>query len=180
MLEDKNMIRAVLSENMGKKEVNLLLGILLSDVEQLESVFNMIFEPDERIAWHAAWVIEKVSERDASLISEDKNLHLINFILKNKHQGLQRLCLSILFNLPVYLPVSVNFINLCFDQMLSTRQSVGVQVLSMKMLIKICKIEKDFVPELIALLENAEDSMYSAGFVAAKRNALKSLNINKK
>ena len=112
MLEDKNMIRAVLSENMGKKEVNLLLGILLSDVEQLESVFNMIFEPDERIAWHAAWVIEKVSERDASLISDDKNLQLINFVFNNKHQGLQRLCLSILFNLPVYLLVSVNFINL--------------------------------------------------------------------
>ena len=64
--------------------------------------------------------------------------------------------------------------------MLSTRRSVGIQVLSMKILIKICKIEKDFVPELIALLENAEDSMYPAGFVAAKRNALKSLNINKK
>ena len=175
MSEDSNFIRAVLSGNMGKKEVEMIRSLLLHDAEQLEYVFSLIFDTDEKIAWHAAWVIEKVSEHDANLISEDKNRQLVGFVLRNKHQGLQRLCLSILFNLAVCLPVSVDFIILCFVQMLSTRQSVSVQVLSMKYLNNICMIEKDFVPELKVTLENADNAMYSAGYNAAKRHILKSL-----
>ena len=179
MPEDEVMIRAILSETIGRKEVDWVVKILLHDAGLFESVFRMIFEPDEKIAWHAAWVIEKISEKNTSFFSDEKNRQLTGLVLFNKHQGLQRLLLSILFNLPVHQPVSVEFINLCFEQMVSTRRSVGVQVLSMKVLSKICMVEKDFVPEMIASLENAEDSMYSAGYVATKRYLLKSLNIKR-
>lgn len=176
---DDKMIRAVLSKTIGKKEVDMLRTILLNDVGQFEAVFQMIFSTNKKIAWHAAWVIEKVSKKEARFFSDEKNLQLINFVLSNKHPGLQRLCFIILFYLPVYQPVSVEFINLCFEQMLSPRKSVGVQVLSMKMLRKIGMIEKDFIPELIASLENADDNLYSPGFIAAKRKVIKSLNNNR-
>ena len=60
MSEDSNFIRTVLSGNMGKKEVEMIRSLLLHDAEQLEYVFSLIFDTDEKIAWHAAWVIEKV------------------------------------------------------------------------------------------------------------------------
>lgn len=54
MSEDNNFIRAVLSGNMGKKEVEMIRSLLLHDAEQLEYVFSLIFDTDEKIAWHAA------------------------------------------------------------------------------------------------------------------------------
>ena len=180
MPEVEKKIRAVLSETIGKKEVDWVVEVVMYDAGLFDSVFSMIFEPDEKIAWHAAWVIEKVSEMDTELFSDEKYRQLTTLVIINKHQGLQRLCLSTLFNLPVIQPISVEFINLCFNQMLSIRQSVGVQVLSMKILTKICLIEKDFVPELIASLENVEENNYSAGFIACKKYVLKSLNTRAK
>ncbi|MHB9055456.1 MAG: hypothetical protein ACYC2P_04795 [Paludibacteraceae bacterium] len=179
MSVDDKMIRAILSKTIGKKEVDMLLNILLNDGGKFEAVFQMIFSTNKKIAWHAAWIIEKVSKRDARFFPEEKNLQLINFVLSNKHPGLQRLCFTILFYLPVCQPVSVEFINLCFEQMLSPRESVGVQVLSMKILRKIGMIEKDFIPELIASLENADDNLYSPGFLTAKTNVIKSLINNR-
>lgn len=180
MSENDHMVRAFLSETIGRKEVNLLRDILLEDTEQFESVFQMIFEQDEKIAWHAAWVVEKVSEANPLLFSDVHKQSLIQFVLTNEHQGLLRLCLSILLNLPVYQPVSVEFVNACFNRMLFPRESVAVQVLSMKILGEICRIEADFIPELIACLENVEESLYTSGYLAAKRTVLKSLVYNKK
>ncbi len=177
MQEDNNLISAILSENMHRKDVDMLVDFLMHDSDSFGMVFQMIFETDKRKAWHAAWVIEKVCRKDSELISEEKNRILINFLLVNQHEGLQRICLTILTLLPVHFPVSVDFINKCFDQMLSPRRSISVQVLSMKMLCKICSIEKDFIPELKATLENTESSMYSPGYKAAKTHVLKSLEI---
>lgn len=61
--------------------------------------------------------------------------------------------------------------------MLSPKSSIGVQALSMKILLRISEIEKDFRSELTVCLENTDDELYSAGFRASKRTVLKSLKL---
>ncbi len=172
------MIRSILAGNIGKKQVEDISLMLLQDKEEFERVFNMIFDKEQPIAWHAAWVVEKVSEKVPSSISNKQNLRLINLVLTNNHQGLQRICLSILYNLPIYQPISVEFVNRCFEMMLSPKYSIGVQCLAMRVLFKISEVEKDFKLELLAYLENMDDEFYSTGFKASKRNVLKSLKMS--
>lgn len=174
------MIRDLLAGNIGIKEINAISMVLLQDREQFEQVFEMIFEETQPLAWHAAWVIEKVSEKQPSHITNEQNLRVINLVLTTDHRGLQRLGLSILHNLPVYQPISVEFINRCFDMMLSPKFSVGVQCLAMKVLMKISEVEEDFKSELSVYLENLDDDLYSRGYKACRRNVLKSLNLSVK
>lgn len=171
------MFREILAGTIGKKEVDEISDFLLHDSEQLEKVFRMIFDENQPLSWHAAWIIEKVSEKNPSLITFDKNFQLVNLVLINRHQGLQRICLSILYNLPIYQPISIEFVNKCFEWMLSPKSSIGVQALSMKILLRISEIEKDFRSELTVCLENTDDELYSAGFRASKRTVLKSLKL---
>ena len=118
---------------------------------------------------------EKVSEVDHSMFTDEDYRQLIDFTLTNKEDSLQRLCLSVLFNLPFRKPLSVEFINNCFEQMISPKKPVGVQVLSMKILHKICLVEPGFTDELLLSLENLDYFNYSAGFEAARNQVIKSL-----
>ncbi|NLI71869.1 MAG: hypothetical protein GX361_03970 [Bacteroidales bacterium] len=137
--------------------------------------FSQIRNKNTDIAWRASWVLEKVSETNPKLFTDYHNRQLLELTTTNQHDSLQRLCLSILFNLPLSLPISVNFVNRCFEQMTSPEETVGVQVLSMKMLARICEAEPAFTQEFLSSLENTDDELFSKGFVAAKKHTIKKL-----
>lgn len=177
MSESQQVFLDVLSTSMGRKEVDWLSYEAILSEDNFNLFFSLIFGEDKKIAWHACWVIEKVSEQAPELFKREHNQQLVDFTLINRHDGLQRLCLSILLNLPILQPISVEFINRCFEQMVSPKEPVAAQVLSMKMLGRICELEPEFTPELIYSLENTDDSLYSKGYLAAKNNLLKRLRI---
>ena len=64
--------------------------------------------------------------------------------------------------------------------MISPRKPVGVQVLSMKILRKICIAVPDLGDELLVILENTDDLTYSPGFISARKHVIKSLKTNSK
>jgi len=141
----------------------------------MDIVYRLIFDPEIKVAWRAAWVCQKISEKYPEWYSDSQFNELSAFALTTRHGGLQRGCLSILNNLPVPVNISVDFINTCFEWMVSLKSPIAVQALSMKMLYRICLIEPDFKHELIAYLENIDSGAYSAGFNSTRRNVLKLL-----
>lgn len=178
MSENQNTFMEVLSANMGKREVDWLCNEAVLNRDTFRLFFQLMFREDTKTAWHSCWVLEKVSRKAPELFQEDQIKILVDFTLTNRHDGIQRLCLSILFNLPLYQPISVEFINNCFERMMSPKETVGVQVLSMKMLGRICDAEPEFIPELISCLENTDAELYSKGYTSAKRNMLKKLKMS--
>lgn len=178
MSETQNTFTKILSANMGRQEVDWLCNEAILNKDTFLQFFRLITGNDKKVAWHACWVLEKVSEKAPELFQKEHNKQLVDFTLINRHDGIRRLCLSILYNLPLCQPISVEFINRCFEQMMSPKETVGVQVLSMKMLGRICEAEPEFIPELISCLENTDDELYSKGYTAAKRNMLKKLRMN--
>lgn len=142
-----------------------------------EFLFSQLKNPVERIAWHSAWVLEKASEADLEIFTNPQKLQLIELTAANRHSGLQHLVLSILLNIPLPQPFPVDFINRCLEQMASPKETVGVQVLSMKILEKICLAEPGLIPELISILENIDDKLFSKGFAVAKKNIVKRLSM---
>jgi len=59
--------------------------------------------------------------------------------------------------------------------MISPKFPIAVQALSMKMLYRICQIEPDFKPEIIAILEDINYQDYSSGFNSTRNSILKVL-----
>lgn len=168
-------IKELMNGIIGKNEVAVLSDVLLNHPNEFETLFNWIFSENEKLAFNTAWVVEKVSKKAPTWFSDKKKYKLQQYALVNQHEGIQRLLLSSLNNLPFLQPISMRFVDKCFEQMMDIKRSVSVQVLSMKLLANVSQIEKDFIPELIAYLENCNAENYSAGFLAAKKNVLKNL-----
>jgi hypothetical protein len=172
--------REYLATPLSKLYVDQLVEIIYRKPTDFRMVYDLVFDEEIKVAWRAAWACQKISEKYPEWFSETDSEKLITLTMSTSQSGLQRGCLATLYNIVLPNPVPVEFINACFEWMVSPRYPVAVQVYSMKMLYKICRIEPDFIPELRAYLENLPPEDYSAGFNATRRNILKLLNSNHK
>lgn len=168
--------REQLKNPASLRYIDKLVRDIYEQPEDFAVLYRLIFDEDKNVAWRAAWAVEKISEKHVNWFSEENFLELVNLILIKNHGGIQRGCLSMLLNLPLPNQIPVEFINFCFDSMISPKSPIAVQALSMKMLLRITQKEPDFRQELIAYLENIDFESYSAGFKSTRRNVLKALN----
>ena len=139
-------------------------------------LYSLVFDTDMNVAWRAAWTCEKICEKHPDWYSNAHFEELSALFISTTHGGLQRGCLSILNVIRIPETISVDLINVCFERMVSMKSPIAVQALSMKMLLRICKQEPAFIPELKAYLENIDWGNYSAGFNSTRKNVLKALN----
>lgn len=170
--------REQLKNPASLRYIDKLVEVVVANPADFRSVYSLIFDEDMNVAWRAAWSCEKISEKQLGWFNDADFEELTKLFISTKHEGLQRGCISILFNLPLPESIPVDLINTCFDRMISQKSPIAVQALSMKMLLRICKKEPDFVPELRAYLENVDAGSYSAGFNSTRKNVLKMLNKN--
>ena len=138
-------------------------------------IYQLIFDPEVKVAWRAAWACQKIADAHPEWFSDAQFNELASLAIYANHGGLQRGCLSTLLNLPIPNPIQVELINACFEWMVSPKSPIAVQAISMKLLYRICCIEPDFKPELRAYLENVDSTAYSAGFNSTRKNVLNKL-----
>ena len=155
----------------------LVLEILVNPTD-MDVIYMLIYDSNEKVAWRAAWACQKISEKYPGWFTGNQFMEITSLAISSSHQGLRRGCLSILLNLSIPDPIPVELINACFEWMASKKSSISIQALSMKMLYRICRVESGFKPELIAYLENADSCEYSIGFNTARKNILKLLISN--
>ena len=155
--------------------IDHLVKEVISSPADFETVYRLIFDSEEKVAWRAAWACQKISEKHPEWFIEKQFIEMANLIVSNSHGGLQRGCLSVLNNLPVPESLPVGFINACFERIYHPSTPISVQCLSMKILYRICLIKPGFIPELKAYLENIDPGAYTAGFRSTRTHILKAL-----
>jgi hypothetical protein len=168
--------REQLEKPLSKRYVDHLVVNINDNPSDFSVIYKLIFDSEIKVAWRAAWACQKISEKHPDWFSERQFNELSNLAISTKHGGLQRGCISILYNLGLPNPIPVELINACFEWMVSPRFPIAVQAYSMKMLYRICQKEPDFKPEMKAYLENVTPEDYSAGFNSSRKNILKLLN----
>lgn len=158
---------------------NLSIEEIVRDIclhpEYLKDMYQLISDEKQTVSWRAIWACEKVSERHPGWLvpfQED----IIQRLLSCRHDGSKRLLLSILYNLPVTNPISIDLLNYCLDHMLAPQESIGVQALAIRMAYQLCKSEPELLKELQLILENADAEFYSTGVKTTIRNTLKRIN----
>lgn len=171
MMDYRNQLLVPLSKRFADK----LAAEIYACPADFIILYNLIFDSDVKVAWRAAWACQKISEKQPKWFTDTNFDELAVLAMATKHGGMKRGCLSILNNLPLPEVLSVEFVNSCFEWMVSPQCPIAVQALSMKMLYKICCKEPDFTPEFKAYLENANPDDYSPGFISTRKNVLKLL-----
>lgn len=168
--------KEILIRPIQKIDFQQLLINAIEDNDAFSTLFDLMFDENEKIAWRASWVCEKVSEKHPDYFSESAIYKIIGLAIETPYTGLQRCVLSMLLNISLPQDVSVEFINISFERMISPKSPVAVQVLSMKLLYEFCKHEPDFKIELKNYHESIDPNEYSVGYRTARNNILKKLN----
>ena len=156
--------------------INVIVQSAKADSIDFGEMFDLMFDTDSDVAWRAGWVCDKISRKNPELFSSIQIQQIVDNVLITKHHGVRRGFLSLLNNLPLPEEISVNLINQLFEWMILPKADVSVQVLSMKLLYKICLIQPDFKQELHAYLENISPEDYTPGYIATRRKIIKLLN----
>lgn len=168
--------REMLAGSVRQVNYHSLFASVAGSAEDFAAVFELMFDRDERTAWHAAWICEKVSERSPWLFTGLHLARIVELAVATPLTSVQRLSLSMVLNLGLPEEVPVDFINCCFERMVSLKSPVAVQALSMKVLYEFTRREPDFRAELQATLKAVDAEYYTVGYRSARRNILKRLN----
>lgn len=147
-----------------------------AEAEAFEELFGLMFDEDTDVAWRAAWVCSKISRKNPEVFRFYYIQQIADAVLTTKHHGVRRGLLSLLNDLPLPDLISVELINQLFEWMILPKADVSQQVLSMKLLYKICLKQPDFRQEMLAYLENISADDYTPGFNVTRRKIIKSLN----
>lgn len=167
--------RTHLHKPLSLRFVDQLVDEIFAHPTDFDSVYQLVFDKDEKVAWRAAWACQKISEKHPEWFSQKHFSELAELAISTAHGGLQRGCLAVLNNLPLPNPIPVDLLNACFEWMVSSKSAVAVQALSMKILFRICQVEPDFRTELMACLENINSEDYTPAFKSTRKNTLKAL-----
>lgn len=178
-LVDKESYRIKLISSLSRNMIDEIALTVYDNVKNFDRIFELIFDNDEKVAWRAAWACEKIIRKFPEFIDNHKIEQITTLTLNTKHDGLHRISLSILNSIPSNDTFNVELINSCFEWMNSLKQPIAVQALSLKLLLKYCKVEPELIPELIAYLENFESDQFSPGMLSCRKNALKELKKKK-
>ena len=165
-----------LTKPLSKLFIDQLILEVFAQPADFGIVYRLIFELDEKVRLRAAWACHRISDKHPEWFTEKHFNELSSLAISTKNSGLQRGCLGIISNMKLPNSIPVEFINACFDWMVSPKSAIAVQALSMKILYAICKIEPDFKQELQANLQNIDFENYSPGFKCSRKKILKLLN----
>jgi len=156
--------------------IDVIVQSALSEPDSFEEIFRLAFDADTDVAWRSGWVCDKISRKHPHLFTPEHIQKIADTLVIVKHHGIRREYLCLLNNLHLPDEVSVELINQFFEWMIMPKSDVSAQVLSMKLLYKICQKQSEFKQELMAYLENISPSDYTPGFNATRKKIIKLLN----
>ncbi len=168
------MFAQQLSQALSKKVIDSVVESVIDNPDLFDELEGLIYLPDSRTAWRAAWALAHMCSKDVSFFTPERLEKLSVFLLRTDNEGIQRSLLSIILK-SAWTDFPVEMINRCFEWMLSPQKPPAIQVYSMYILVNLCKKYPEFTEELILSLENGDDSFYTKGFASAKRKTIKKL-----
>jgi hypothetical protein len=142
----------------------------------LDALFRLVYGGEDPLRWRAAWALEKVSAEHPSLLVAERDGLLQLTMQTDIPDGLCRLLLGILYNLPDDEVLDVPFFNFLLDKMCHLQSPPGVQSLAMKLACRMSQIEPELHREFLCIVRNMELGYYSAGVRASVRYCLKMRN----
>lgn len=170
---------AVLASGTSRLLIDRIANDIYCTPENFVKLYDLLFSDDIKIGWKAAWTVEKIVRKFPEILDSEQIDSVTDLLLSTKHGGQQRLLLSIRYSIPVKNPINVGLLNICFEFVSSDKFPVAVQSLALKMLVKLCMVENELIPELEAYLESVERQIQTPAMQSSVRFALNALRKNR-
>ena len=136
-------------------------------------MYDIAINRDERIGYHAAWILTHFSPKDNKWLFQKQN-ELIDNLLASQHAGRRRLILTLLYKQPLGEPLRVDFLDFCLERIMSSEELSGVKSLCIKIAYELCRPIPELEQELKAMLEMMQGELPPA-IVCVRRNVTKAM-----
>ena len=130
------------------------------------------FSEDYLVARSALWGLTKASKEDLSQLQVIQN-ELIDQAMKTKNSSVRRLSLNIVERLDMSEDdLRTDFLNFCFEHMVSIEEFPGIQTLCMKLAYRMCSFYPELMDELKRTLEAMEIDYYKPAIKCLRKRIL--------
>lgn len=171
---ETDQLKSMLSNETSRRNTDMVADLVIRNPELFEVLFGIFLSNEEPFSRRAAWVIDTITEERPILLQpfRDKLIHMLTLFV---HDGLKRHTLRMLNRTPLPDESEMGLlITICFDWLVSARESIAVKVSSMDLLYRISLSEPDIRKELTDSIEwRLEEE--SAGFRSHAKKVLKKL-----
>lgn len=118
------------------------------------------FDPDYRVARSALWGLTKAEKTELSVLRVLLN-ELMDQAMQSDNSSVRRLSLNIIERLDMdEQDLRTDFLDFCFEHMVSPNEFPGVQSVCMKLVFRMCGFYPELMDELIRTLEAMDVSYF--------------------
>ena len=131
-----------------------------------------VFDEDFRVARSALWGLTKASNKELSELQVMLN-DLINQAMQAENSSVRRLTLSIIERLRMREEdLRTDFLDFCFEHMVSVDEFPGIQTLCMKLAFRMCTFYPELMGELKRTIEAMEIDYYKPAVKGLRKKIL--------
>lgn len=170
-------LRKRLLQRLSQDEINEICFLTQgTDNDGLkEKLYTLISDEDVRVSYNALWVFSHFDLWNNKWLYA-KHDNLIDMVISERHEGKKRLFLTLLLRQPFECDtLRTDFIDFCFENILSSHESHANRALCMKLAYEQCKFFPELLSELSNCLEIISAEPLSSGLKTARRNVLKKI-----
>lgn len=170
--------KAKLSKRIQMDDIHAIIFAIQNNPKQIQKIYDLIFDPDETVAYQAAWVLTHLSSQDNRWLYGKQN-ELIEEVLICRHPGKRRIILALLYRQPLANPPRTDFLDFCLERMVSRNELPGVQTLCIKLAYELCLTIPELLQEFRSTIELIEPDLLPASLRAVHKNIRKAMKAGK-
>jgi len=131
-----------------------------------------VFDSDYRVARSALWGLTKATNEELSELQVILN-ELIDQAMQTKNSSVRRLTLNIIERLKMEEDdLRTDFLDFCFEHMVSFEELPGIQTLCMKLAYRMCSFYPELMDELKRTIEAMEIDYYKPAIKCLRKRIL--------
>jgi len=144
--------RELLLQGNSRSYTDFVADIVNKRPELVENLWEIYLAAEEPISRRAAWIIDTASEHKPEWV-EPFLPALVAKLPEFNHDGLKRHALRMITRLPFPAGLEGELMNIAFEWLVSTTESVAVKMYSIQILYRLSALEPDILQELYDTIE---------------------------
>lgn len=168
--DDPNPALKTTLEKIGNLEIGIWKEMVRRDELLFAQIYSLIYCENPKIAWHAAWVIDHVSEVDPDKL-ESYIPEMIDQLPHLKSSSLKRHFTRMLSRHDIPENRLGLLVDVLYD-LLSPAEAIAVRANALQLLYKIALIEPELQAELISVTEAILEEELTPGMISRGKKIL--------
>jgi len=157
----------------SRNNTDLITKAIGGNAKEFKKIINIVYKGKAPLPQRASWIISSVSEKHPELVNPYVP-QLIDTVKSFKIDGIKRNIQNALTKQIIPEEYQGKLIDICFEFMLASKETVAVKVLSMQIIANHCKLYPELIPELKAAIDDQLPKT-TAAFHSRARHVLKQI-----